>query len=107
MKKNGLLYKPSCVLVLQIEDDYPVFGQLQSIYVVDSNAIFFSIQLYKTFDYNTHCHAYLVSVTPTLKTIHFSSLYSVFPLVLRKLSVDDHLHRCVVVKHHLLHSLQT
>lgn len=106
VKKNGLLYKPSCAVVLRIENDYPLFGQVQNIYVVDSNDVFLSVKLLVTFDYYAHCHAYLVSVSHTIETVRISSLFSVFPLMLRNLCVHGHLHRCVVVKHHILHSLQ-
>ncbi len=34
VKVNGQVYKSPCVLVLGVEDEYPIFGQVSDVYVV-------------------------------------------------------------------------
>lgn len=106
MKTHGILYKQSCVVVLRIEDDYPVFGQVKDIYVVNSYDVHFRVKLLSTDQFNTHCHSYFVSLTTNYCTIQASSLLDVFPLYLRKISLNGKLHQCINVKHHILHSVQ-
>ena len=94
------------VVVLKIEEDYPVFGKIENIYISDSNIIHFHIKSLSTVQYNTHYHAYFVKVTQTFSTVCLTSLYSVFPLTLRKLSTNEYYTLCVVVKHHIPGSVQ-
>lgn len=50
------MYKPSCVVVLRIEEEYPVFGKVEDIYVSDSNVVYFHVQLLSTIQYSSHYH---------------------------------------------------
>lgn len=106
VKRNGVLYKPSCVVVLRVEDEYPMFGQIKDIYVVNSYDVYFRVKLLSTDQFNSHCHSYFVSVTSDYCSVQASSLLDVFPLYLRKMTIKGKLHQCITVKHHILHSLQ-
>ena len=37
MKVKGIMYKSPCSVVLGVEDDYPVFGHLKGIFVLNTN----------------------------------------------------------------------
>ena len=37
MKVEGITYKSTCSVVLRVEDDYPVFGHLKGIYIVNDS----------------------------------------------------------------------
>ena len=41
VKVNGILYKPTCVILSGVKDEYPVFGKVECIYIVNSNDVFF------------------------------------------------------------------
>lgn len=73
-KVDGILYKPECAIVLEVIDDYPVFGQIQSIFVVDC-VVFLHVCVIRTVSFNNHIHVYIVKRTPTLKTLPVRSLY--------------------------------
>ena len=73
-KVDGILYKPEGAVVLEVVDDYPVFGQIQSIFVVDW-VVFLHVCIIRTVSFNNHIHAYIVKRTPTLKTLPVRSLY--------------------------------
>ena len=102
MRKSNILYKPGCVVVLGIEHDYPIFGQIEDIYVVDSNIVYIRVKSLVTLSFNSHYHAYFVNTTRNFSTICLSLLYNVFPLALRKIFTDGNYHHCVVVKHHII-----
>jgi hypothetical protein len=34
-----MMYKKPCALLFTVEDDYPQFGELQDLYVVDANRV--------------------------------------------------------------------
>ena len=104
--KDGILYKVPCVLTVGVEDDYPQFGRVESIYIVDSNSVYFHLRLMNTVDFNIHHHLYIVELTSSYKTLCFADLYYVFPLHLRRSTVNNSSCLCVIPKHHILHSLQ-
>ena len=79
-KKDGILYKNPCVLTIGVEDDYPQFGRLESVFIADSNSVYFHVRLMKTLEFNVHRHLYLVDLTSSYKTVCFTHLYYPFPL---------------------------
>ena len=104
--RDGILYKVPCVLTVRVEDDYPQFGRVESIYVVNTNSVYFHLRLMNTLDFNIHRHLYIVEVACSYKTVCFADLYYVFPLHLRQATVNNSSCLCVIPKHHILHSLQ-
>lgn len=83
VKVDGILYKPEGAVVLELIDDYPVFGKIQSIFVVDC-VVFLHVCVIRTVSFNSHIHAYIVKRTPTLKTLPVRSLYSPTVLHIRR-----------------------
>ena len=104
--KDGILYKVPCVLTVEIDDDYPQFGRVESIYIADSNSVYFHLRMMNTVDFNIHRHFYIVELSSNYKTVRFTDLYYVFPLHLRRSVVNNSSCLCIIPKHHILHSLQ-
>ena len=99
MKVDGITYKSPCSVVLGVENDYPVFGHLQGLYVLNNNNISLHVRVADTIMFEQHHHAYVVKSTDTFKTVHIHQLYSQWPLHCRK-SEDDK--QMIIVKHHIL-----
>ena len=57
MKSNGLCYKPKAGIIIYVEDDLPVVGQIEEIYVADKITIFLKVTQYLTY-YDPHYRAY-------------------------------------------------
>lgn len=105
VKKDNILYKPSCVVILGVEDEYPLFGKVQDIYIVDSSRVYFCVRLLSTLEFNSHRHVYLVKLTTSTSIVCISSLCNVFPLSLRKISINGTLYLSLVVKYHIANTL--
>ena len=58
----GQKYKPSCVILVGIDDEYPSFAEIQNIYIADSR-IHFDVIRYITVCFNKHFNAYEVKRT--------------------------------------------
>ena len=43
---EGHRYKPSCAVILGVEDDMPTFCEVNSIYVVDESKVVFEVTLF-------------------------------------------------------------
>ena len=51
MKVEGIMYKGLCSVVLGVEDDYPVFGHLKGIFVLNNNVhLYVHVQVAKNDD---------------------------------------------------------
>ena len=94
------------MLTLGVENDDPSFGRVEAIYIANSNTVYFRVEVMCTLQYSTHRHLYIVEKTHNFKTIYFESLYSVFPLHLRRVIVNGSVSLCVIPKYHILNSLQ-
>ena len=57
MKSDGVQYKQNAGVIIDVEDDLPVVGQIEEIYVADNVKIFFKLNLYYTY-YEPHYRAY-------------------------------------------------
>jgi len=57
VKSNGLHYKQKAGVIINVEDDLPIVGQIEEIYVADKTKIFFKITQYLTY-YEPHYRAY-------------------------------------------------
>ena len=58
----GQKYKPGCIILTGIDDEYPSFAEIQNIYIADSK-IYFEIIPYMTISFNKHFNAYEVERT--------------------------------------------
>ncbi|KAJ1518819.1 hypothetical protein ONE63_011566 [Megalurothrips usitatus] len=57
---SGTVYKPGMVLVINVSENGLVFGELQAIFVKDSNVVFV-YRYFVTAGFNEHIHAYAIS----------------------------------------------
>ena len=78
---NGTLYKEGCVLALRAEEDEPVFGTVESIYVF-SNQVVFHVQLTELVEFNSHFNCYILSSSAMKEYMYVShsSLLDFVPL---------------------------
>ena len=57
MKVDGVLFKPFCVIVIDKDNDEPVFGEICSVFCTDSRIVF---QI-RVKEYCHHLHCFVVS----------------------------------------------
>ena len=104
---NGQTYKPPCAVVIdvdQVESDL-IFGKVKDVYNINGRPTLL-VTLYKTKEYSKHFHAFIVTPTARNKAILVGNLFSPFPLHIRKCCTSSVTHTCIVVKHHILHTVQ-
>lgn len=103
---NGQTYKPSCAVVLAVDEEEadPVFGKVKAVYIVDGRPVLF-VSVFDTQKYSNHFHAYIVVTTARQKTVLVDSLFSPFPLHIRKVKCSSVMRTLIVVKHHILSSV--
>ena len=90
------------MLVSSGTGDYPVFGRLETIYVVNSKKVFFEVQLLETVEFCEHFHCFLVQITHTpFVYVSSDSLLSPIPHHVRVLpgSIGT---LCIVPLHHFV-----
>ena len=104
MKVNGQVYKHPCTLIIALDDDYPVFGELDSI-LVTNNFIIFQVTVNETVDYVHHFHAYCVSKTPEKRLVSPDHLIDHVPLHIMPIKVDSCTRQVVVLKYHICETL--
>lgn len=57
MKFDGVQYKQNAGVIIDVEDDLPVVGQIEEIYVADNVKSFFKLNVYYTY-YEPHYRVY-------------------------------------------------
>lgn len=95
------MYKKPCALVIRNgddSDDFPTFGKLQDIYIVDSK-VYFEVQDYTTTEFDSHYHCFHVQLTTSKHVISSDHLFYYYPHKVRLLPGSRGTH-CVVPKHH-------
>lgn len=97
IKMAGQKYKPCCIIIVEVDDDYPKFSQIQHIFVANDN-ILFEVSVFDTISFSTHFHAYEVNETSTKRLVYANELYFPYTEILRH---QDHKHY-VVVRHHIV-----
>ena len=105
VKHDGILFKPASVIVFGVDNDVPVFGKIEQIYIVNTNDIYFNVRILSTVEYNEHRHIFLVHTSNDCNTIKISMLYNSFPLLLRRVNINGQLYSCVVLKYYIVNSL--
>jgi len=73
-KVDGILYKPEGAVVLEVADDYPVFGQIESVYAVDGDVLLY-VRVMCMLSLKSHIHAYIFKRTSTFKGVMVKKLY--------------------------------
>ena len=85
VKVDGNLYKPDCGVIIGIEDDLPVVGKVQDIYIINSNKVLFSLKQFYTF-YESHYRAYTFrnDIDSITKFISYEQLLLHSPVHIRR-----------------------
>ena len=78
---RGLKYKVQCCLLIGNSDNWPIFAQVESIYVFRDTK-FFVVKVLETIDYKWQANAYQVAATNTKKLITMQELRNEWPLPL-------------------------
>ena len=91
-----------CTLLLAVEDDYPVFGELQDIFVTRTSEVVFRVRLCQTTYFNHHHHAYIVNPTNSYRNVPISELYHPFTHCIKQLTNrNNYRERVIVLKYHI------
>ena len=95
----GQKYQPMCIVILGVNEDYPVFGQVQELYMIDTTKpIMAIVTVMPTLTFNVHYHGNILGYCTSSKAISLKKLHSPFPLHARRCPNGDKL---VVMKHHI------
>lgn len=94
---TGQKYKPSCIIITEVDNDYPKFAQIQHIFVANDK-ILFEVSVFDTISFCTHFHAYEVEETSRKQTVYINELSFLYTETLRHC---DHKYY-VVVRHHIV-----
>lgn len=102
VKLDGIRYQKPCALLLGVEDDYPLFGRLDDILIVDNRYIF-SVTVLSTTYFNHHYQGYVIDTTTNTKIIMHKQLHSPFPFHIHYIS--SHSLKIIICKHHIYGTL--
>lgn len=83
------MYKPACMVLLRFEDDMPIFGRIVDIFSFQ-NHFYLATELYITYTYNHHYHAYEVTTASTMEICEVKLLKDYHPLWIYQ-SYNQHL----------------
>jgi len=83
MKIYGHEYKTNTGVIVDVEHDLPIVGQIQELYLVDGTRVAFHLKVYKT-SYEPHFRAYLLQKQFTEKVLQLSNLFVETPVHIRK-----------------------
>lgn len=100
---DGILYQKPCALLLGVDDDYPLFGRLDDIFIID-NRFLFSVTLLNTLLFNHHYQGYVIDQTSNTNIIAHSQLLSPFPMHIH--SLPSQTLKIIICKHHICGTLQ-
>lgn len=74
-KVSGTTYKKPCVVVVGIDDEFPIFTKITSVYIIDE-VIVFSVLLLYTYLYNPHYYAFEVKNKTEIRFVQYENLVS-------------------------------
>jgi len=103
-KVDGILYKPEGAVVLEVADDYPVFGQIESVYAVDGDVLLY-VRVMCMLSFKSHIHAYIFKRTSTFKGVMVKKLYLLVVFHVRHFSVSGSPNLVIVPKFHIVRTL--
>ena len=98
---SGVLYKSPCAVLLGVDDDYPQYGRVIEITVVNSSCVMFNVCVMKTISFLSHYSAYCLSSSPVTRVIPLSKLHSPFPVHVYHVLCSDVMEPVVVPKWHV------
>lgn len=59
MSIGGTKYKKPCVLLPKTSGDYPIYGKLEELYVINSRPYFY-VEVLETVEFCDHYHCFIV-----------------------------------------------
>ena len=101
MKRDGILYQKPCAVLLRVENDQPVFGRLEEIFIVN-NRILLHVSLLHTCTFDNHLQAYIINTLLNSEMTLPTQLYSPFPMHIHRVtSFEGRDVSVIVCKHHI------
>ena len=97
---HGTLYKKSCTLVAKMDTDYPVFGKLLNIFVINYNEVYFEVQVLNTLEFNYHYHCFVLQKSSVKSTVKYNNLFSFKPHHIRTMPVCHSIIHYIVPKYY-------
>jgi len=79
IKLCGNEYKPDAGVVVRVEHDLPIIGQIKSINIINGNVVIFHLSLYST-SYENHHRAYVIDELLEETFCYHSTLYLHTPM---------------------------
>ena len=87
---SGTTYRKGTVVVCGIEDDTPIFGNIDEIIVTPHLECFFVLSVFITNAFQHHYHAYEVVPTNSILICNHGQLVDYHPLIFTKAVGRDH-----------------
>ena len=84
-------------MIVDVQDDLPIIGQIEDIYVVDGSTIIFNVQQFWTV-YEQHYRAYVLESSGDNAVIPLTKLFLHSPIHIRR---SQTLHSFVILPHAL------
>lgn len=106
MTVEGTTYKNECALLLSIKDDYPIFGQIKEIFILEASQVVFHVKHFHTDIFSQHFHAFIIIPTNTYSVVTPSALHHPFTHHIHKLILHDGNAQAIILKHHVSGTLQ-
>ena len=101
VKVDGQKYCQAVTVIIRIEKEFPVFGVIQDVYVLDSNNIALYVKVFKSLYYSSHFHGYAVEDTKQTEVITVTDCSDYQCLCLRKVKLNTVVQNLVVLKYHI------
>lgn len=101
MTLNGTTYKKDHVIVCGLTEEEPHFGQITDIFQTRTEETLFVMRILFVSHFNTHYHAYEVSLTANIKVYKYNKFIDHHPLHVSK-SFNSNKSLFVVMKYHLV-----
>ena len=101
VKVDGVEYRRPSVVIIGVDDDDPIFGCVEAIYIIASQ-VYLHVSVQTIVKYSSHFHAFVIAPTsPTQqKLVEPEQLVSPFPLQMRSVSgLTTHGNMAVMLKH--------
>ena len=98
VKVDSVTYQKPSALLVGYTNDYPLFGRLEDIYIVNS-MILFNVTLLQTLTFNDHLQAYVVQQSSDSSVIPHTQLLNPFPMHIHRVnsSANDSEAQSVIV----------
>ena len=102
VKIDNITYRKPSALLIGVENDYPLFGKLEQIFVVNNRVLFYITQL-ETLYFSDHPQAYVIAYTPSNDIVLSTQLQSHIPMHIHRIpsQVNDAIN-IIICKYHII-----